>query len=229
MAVIRYGALVDGISGSVGGLTFRGTRSGPVLALRGRRLARWGAVSVESRAIMSRIAAGWVALDSDQRLGWVQAAGRLAESNRLGVRRRVGAYELFVRQNVWALSRGAALVEDIPAQVVRWPLGSVTLDLAALKIDVVTSWRAPGIVGVPAGEFRFFGKRTFRGAGRRGGGWVHLWDSAAAGSPHTFALWSYWSAACGAPEPGERFGVRVGFKAAGYLVAAPFELWGVGL
>lgn len=227
MAVIRYGALIDGISGSVGAVTFRGTRSGPVLALRGRRLARWGSASVASRAILSRIAEAWVGLDSDQRLGWVQAAGRLIEPNRLGVRRRVGGYELFVRQNVWALGRGAALVEDIPALVLRWPLETVELDLDPLQIDVVCSWRAPGPLGVPMGEFRFFGQRTFRGGGRRGGGWVHLSDPAAVGSPHTFQLWGSFSSTMGAPVPGERFGVRVGFKAAGYLVAAPFEIWGV--
>ncbi len=99
MAILRLGAVVNAISGSIGGTTFAHTKGGTVARAKPRQKKFLSAQHLVMRNIYSQLRIAWKALTPIQRQAWNVTALQLPRPNRLGQTTNLSGYLLFMKTN----------------------------------------------------------------------------------------------------------------------------------
>ena len=91
-------AIVGAASGRVGGVVFRKSKMGNVVAIGGR-LKRVSTPAQNVRTVaMATAQAGWKGLGDLERKAWRNAAGNRTYPDALGVKRNLSGYQLYMKQ-----------------------------------------------------------------------------------------------------------------------------------
>jgi len=109
MASVKYGVIITDIKGSVGGTTFKGSKSGPVIqnkitkadAVRAGRIQNQDGSPRNAlpNLNLSRNASAWRSLDPADRAAWVSAAPDFEFTNRYGDPYTPSGFQLYMSQN----------------------------------------------------------------------------------------------------------------------------------
>ena len=103
MAIFRPSALVQGISGSVGGVTFVNARGSKVVRFRPPKLRKNQTLpvldAIKSRAAFDATVKAWADLSEANRQNWRAAAPQFTFPNRLGQHRPISGFQFFIKVN----------------------------------------------------------------------------------------------------------------------------------
>jgi len=97
MAIFTPSHLIGAISGSIGSVTFKLTRNGPLLTKRPRKTRKHSQALHRSQSRWSTLLAHWQSLDYNERRTWLSLARVLSTTNRLGISRPRHAFRLFIQ------------------------------------------------------------------------------------------------------------------------------------
>lgn len=100
MALVKAGALVQAIAGSIGDSTYHVAGGGGYVKRRGRGPSRRSQLSGNKGGQFQRAAQGWSMLTEVERTAWRTAAARLTVSNKVGQQVRISGRSLFMSINV---------------------------------------------------------------------------------------------------------------------------------
>lgn len=102
MAVVKFGTIVTGLRGTVGGIIFTAGKSGPYIRTWAKPSNPFSEKQSSIRSIMATVAAGWIALSSAQKTAWDVFAALPAQelTNSLGIGYYVSGFSWFVKLNV---------------------------------------------------------------------------------------------------------------------------------
>jgi len=112
--IVRYGALVAQASGTLSGVTFSNRRGNAIAAAKSMPCNRKTSAQIQHQAAMSAAAAGWQALSGTERFNWKLYAAQHPRQNRLGVSRRLSAFQFYLMENVLRAQIGIALRTSPP-------------------------------------------------------------------------------------------------------------------
>lgn len=134
MAIIKLGVTVVGIRGSLGGITFTSSKSGPYAKAWATGSNPKTQKQQTGRSYLSNQAAGWRALTAAQRTAWDAWAALPAQAliNSLGVTYYASGYNWFTKCNIRVIRMGASPVVAPPtlarpsAPVINTMLFSIT-------------------------------------------------------------------------------------------------------
>jgi len=100
MAIVIYGAPVDELRGSIGGVTFSRTHAGPVAKLRTKPRVPFSTPATLSSQLLSFFSGNWnLTLTDQQRIDWNTLAANTIWQNRLGENYSPLGINLYVRAN----------------------------------------------------------------------------------------------------------------------------------
>ena len=108
MAIARLGAIVAGIAGSLGEVTFANARGALVLRKRQWPPNHHTAATTDRKHAYSQIWREWQGLDPDAKQSWYTAAASLKKTNRLGQSLPMQAWRLFFTAKIGPTFRGVA-------------------------------------------------------------------------------------------------------------------------
>ncbi len=115
MALVKFGAGVLGISGSIGGTVFAKNRSGSYIRQRTIPVNPNSPRQVQARSNIQALTQAWnAALTSVQRAAWGLYADSVNVLNRLGETISLSGYNMFIRSNACLLGAGQSRVDDAP-------------------------------------------------------------------------------------------------------------------
>lgn len=112
--IIRYGAIVSQASGTLAGITFSNRTGNAVAAAKSRPCDRKSEAQVAHQAAMSAAAKAWYALTPGQRFNWKLYAAQHVRQNRLGVSRRLSAFQFWLKENILLAQCGITLRTNPP-------------------------------------------------------------------------------------------------------------------
>lgn len=164
MAIIRLGAVVNAISGSIGGTTFAHTKGGTIARAKLRQTTKTKQNQLGLRNDMSRVRQAWRDLTEIQRVAWRTVALQLPRANRLGQHNVLSGYQLFMRTNMDGRISSEVFTNhpsftDPPAFISQAPIDT---------FDVVFSiangyfYSATTRVSTPNNLAAMYGARTFK-------------------------------------------------------------------
>jgi len=205
MAIMRPSAIVGDISGSIGGQTFVRSKAGLVISSRGRHTKTTNKAAIQNQATFQWVRAYWKKLTEEQRTQWVQAALIYPHTNRLGIKKPMSGFQMFIAQNKFN-NNGAIggyqqmkLTPSGSSFTVQWKLSSFSVVSGGLKGYSTIGGPYPlGVTGV------VYGARTFSNAPRRS--WFN-WK--VVGGGNLGSNLSFWDANVGDPEVGEQCWIKV--------------------
>ena len=151
MAIIKLGALVAGIRGTIGGVTFSAGPSGPFARLWSRGPTPQTEAALIVRGLISHLGAPWAGMTDQQRQDWTDfgLAPPETDTNSLGEIYFLTGWQWFVRVNRRRQSVGLPITTTVPtASGVAAPLTAVLTATALPAGAVEISWTADDI---PAG------------------------------------------------------------------------------
>lgn len=223
MAIFRSGPLIGAISGNLGGLCFVQTKAGPVIRKRNVRTKQTSNRQTLIRTAFSTNRARWRAITDNQRTAWRQSAASILLPNRLGVRRNLSGYQLYMKIATFANltpgfpPRGAPDDPPLFHTAPLWTLSNFAITPAGVATIEVQE-PIPSAIGSAA----VFCARTFSSAPRKSwfdfrfvGGVVFV-----AG---TIPI-NQWFDVIGAPSPGEQCWVQLWQTVDGLSYTAPQTL-----
>jgi len=116
MALIKYSSLVDGIRGTVGGVTFSANRAGPYAKEWAGPTNPRSSLQSKTRAQLGCLPTYWRALEQGERDGWDTWAADPAQekTNSLGEAYYVSGFNQFLACNIRMLTTDHALQETAP-------------------------------------------------------------------------------------------------------------------
>jgi len=117
MAIVTWGAMVSGVRGTIGGVTFSGNRQGPYVKAWAAPATRHGEYQVASRRVLSTNAQGWGAVSSAHKALWAGFAANIqqVQTNPFGVTYYLSGFQWYVKVNGWLASVGRGRVATPPA------------------------------------------------------------------------------------------------------------------
>lgn len=123
MALVKFGAGILGMTGSIGGNTFARNRSGNYVRARTKPVNPRSSLQNKVRSIIASLADRWSqVLDDAQRHTWNDYADGLNMKNRVGEDIHLSGYNHYIRSNSLLLRIGGTLVDagpgifELPAQ-----------------------------------------------------------------------------------------------------------------
>lgn len=118
MAIIKVGAPLSGIRGTLGGITYSANGSGPYVKQWAIPVNPGSSKQYRERGYQSRMPALWAALTEGQRDDWRSFAADPAQelTNSLGEAYYASGFNWYCKCNVRLLRTGRATVDDIPTQ-----------------------------------------------------------------------------------------------------------------
>lgn len=116
MAIVKFGALVDAVRGSIGGITFSAGGSGPLVKLYNRGPRKRSELQNTVRANLGTLIGYWRSLDQGQRDDWDTYAADPAQekTNSLGEAYYTSGWQWFCACNHNLLMREEDVIEDAP-------------------------------------------------------------------------------------------------------------------
>jgi len=139
MALIKLGALVANISGSIGGTTFARNRGGAYIRNRTVPLNPQSPRQVAIRQIFGSLSNLWsTTVTSVQRTAWELYAENVPLTNSLGEDRNVSGINMYQRGNSLLLDTNGVREDDGPTVFTKGPSISptITLDSAANELTI---------------------------------------------------------------------------------------------
>jgi len=215
MALIRYGSLVDKVSGALGGAVFRSSRAGHHVTARKAPSPKKVRSGASGRCLLSRAAADWRALTAAQQQVWEQMAHRLPQSNRVRQFRFRHGRQLFIQLDILELLAEQSALTTCPP-LLTWPLTcEVQIEQTSEQLNATWSVR----LGSTDSRFWVYGARTHRPghtrntrhpAQPRGSSprWHFLHSYVGPPNNAERLLTTYFAAQLGAPQAYEIIGVK---------------------
>jgi len=125
MAIVKFGAIVTGIKGKVGGQVFQGGRSATIFknkgnsigASSGRQTAYIGDDKSLSRTNFAIVTKHWASLTDGERTSWSALIGVWTFFDKFGDVYEGTAYQIFTAVNLNRLSLELALLDTAPIKV----------------------------------------------------------------------------------------------------------------
>ena len=115
MALMKYGAGIVQMSGSIAGTTFARNRFGNYARARTKPVNPKSSNQILVRAVLAELSTRWAqTLTAVQRTAWNLYASSVAMNNRLGESINLTGYNHYIRSNSWFLRMGRTLVDDGP-------------------------------------------------------------------------------------------------------------------
>lgn len=116
MAIIKFGTMVVGARGTIGGLIYTAGKAGPYVRPWAPTSNPRTAFQETSRSILSEVAREWSNASSAQQNDWDTYAAASAQelTNPLGETYFVSGFNWFCNCNSYRLARGAAVDHDAP-------------------------------------------------------------------------------------------------------------------
>jgi len=139
MALIKLGALVSNISGSIGGTTFARNRGGAYIRNRTVPLNPQSVRQTAVRQLFGQLSNVWsTTLTAAQRTAWETYAANVPLVNALGESRNVSGINMFSRGNALILDTAGTRVDNGPTIFTQGPsfTPTITLDEAADTLTV---------------------------------------------------------------------------------------------
>lgn len=201
MAIIKYGALVSGVRGTIGGVTFTAGKSGPYAKMWSRGANPRTELQSNDRLRMSLMPARWRALSDSEREAWDDWAALPAneQTNALGDAYYLSGWESFVRINVRLLRAGRSIRDDPPVESI--PAAPVIDTFTFAEVSTVPTVEIDYDPGeFPSGIDIVLRGTVFAGTARLAGysGW-RVVLAGIASPTGTYDFLSEWSALFGAP------------------------------
>lgn len=115
MALIKFGAGIAGMSGSIAGTTFAKNRYGSYARNKTKPVNPNTAAQIAVRSAVSYLSQYWFnSMTATERAAWAQYAANVAVTNRLGESIYLTGFNHFVRSNSTLQNLGLPLVVDAP-------------------------------------------------------------------------------------------------------------------
>jgi hypothetical protein len=132
MALIKFGAIIVDSRGSIGGMTIKGTRAGPVMQRKAAPVRTLSQLTSINRSRLADLSKDWFNnLDVGQRDDWRALAEANPVPNTWGDEFPLSGIAMFVRVNLTLYSVGETKIFDAPANQSVTALASVTLSVTA--------------------------------------------------------------------------------------------------
>jgi hypothetical protein len=175
MAIFRESPFTPGLTGSIGGVTARTGRSGPVLEIRPRPCYKNTAAQAAWRADFARVATAWRNLGDEQHAAWAAAAAVYPHTNRLGLKTQISGWNLYVKTNLQIAASGGSPSGDVPGQLSPIPVGGAFyLEASGPPIDVTLYCPDPGVAGNLSVLYKF-GRSFAQGVNAPARAWGTPW------------------------------------------------------
>jgi hypothetical protein len=122
MARVKFGSLVSGLSGSIGGSTFQQSLYGNILRSRPRNNKTNSAAQFKARTYMTQCQAGWKALTPADRVQWDQFIAFSGASINRDRAVLLSGHALYLKYNYARLASGFTLLNSLVyASAPAWP------------------------------------------------------------------------------------------------------------
>ncbi len=158
MASIRFSPMIGSAAGSIGGITLRNARGGPVASNRALPTRPATDAQLASQALFQSVYRAWAALSAANRLTWTTAALTTATTNRVGLARPRTARELYFATALPMAYAGVTLPTAFAKPVYSQPYATVR----AVAIGAEEIYISMDAYSVPTGQaFSIYGARTF--------------------------------------------------------------------
>lgn len=144
MAIIKMGTIVVGIRGTVGGLTFTNSRSGPVAKAWSRPTRTVTGKQSDQRVKLSGWPGQWRALSSADKTAWNDWANLpdQEKTNSLGETYTISGWNWYLTVNTWREMQGLAALSTPP--VGAWPsipgISDVTFENSGGVTELTIEW-----------------------------------------------------------------------------------------
>ena len=137
MAILKFGTLVVGIRGTVGGLTFTANKSGPVARAWSRGANPHSLLQSQSRNLISSIAASWSGVIPAFRTLWDEFAADPAQElyNAFGDPYYISGMLWYQKINRWRAVAGDIIITTPPTTAKPIPPAITTLVVSAGDVD----------------------------------------------------------------------------------------------
>ena len=140
MATFLPSPLFGSISGSLGPLTFKLTRSGPVLSRRPTQPRYRSPKQRKSAARFHNLCLEWHALTPAQRLSWASFATHLPRVNALGIPRSLSGFQHFISHNTPAYTLSLPIISDPPPLTQLPSIRENTMFILGVKFTPIVPW-----------------------------------------------------------------------------------------
>ena len=196
MALVRLGAGITDIRGSIGGTTFSKNRFGNYMRARTTPVNPRSQRQLTMRAIVASVSAAWSGvLTVFQRAAWEVYADSIVVSNKLGEQVKLTGFNQYIRTNSFNLQNGGARIDDGPI-ILTLPgadtLFDVVVDEASQELEVTfdesLNWvdQSAGLMGVYMSKPQSAGTTFIQGPWRLAGT-INGDDTTAPTSPETMS------------------------------------------
>lgn len=156
MAIIRTGPIVQGISGSLGGLIFATGRTTQTARTRPKHRSSTTDKALAARARVTTQMLAWRSISTTDKLAWRNAANQFQFTDSLGQRRNLTPFQLFVKMRSYTTTFG-------PKPAI--PFGPVTSSLLTLSLTTsITTYGIRAHMTYRAAETAdvlIYGRRSF--------------------------------------------------------------------
>lgn len=169
MALIQTSPLVQGISGSVGGVNFASSSRGSYVRARGLHCDVRSEKQLECRRTLDYVRIKYRALTWTQRKQWQAKAQSIYFTDRLGFRKHPSAYHLFLKFNMLMANWGFT-VQMSPPLLLVWPSPIDVVPTFTTAPSYTFTWVLPP--GYGAVHCFVYGSRQFR---ESGSDWFSNW------------------------------------------------------
>lgn len=167
MAIYRSGGLAAGLSGALGGVVFVEARGSKVVrhrptTVRKIQRARAPATSEPAAALQAAIN-GWFALSDEVRQAWKTEASNVTFPNRLGQRRSISGYQLYLKVNILRAYATIAVMTAAPGTDRPTTITSLVVDASVADgLDITLNPNNPfgGVPIIIYGSVRWSGVVT---------------------------------------------------------------------
>lgn len=133
MAVIRPGALVGAISGTVGSVVFVIGRAGAVVHPRPSRVKKETSFALRSRVSMYTLRRAWSSLTQLQKDAWQTRAALFLTTNAVGASSPISGFSLFIKVNLETRLDSESFIPD-----------PTSFPVSAPPTNIVTTFSASG-------------------------------------------------------------------------------------
>jgi hypothetical protein len=102
MALVKLNPFIQGVSGSIGGLTFARVKNAQTARIRPKHRTPRTPTAITARARVTTQMLAWGGIPDAERLGWIQAAQHYTFIDALGQKRNLSPFNLFVKMRSYA-------------------------------------------------------------------------------------------------------------------------------
>ena len=182
MALIRLSSLIGSISGSLGPITFRNTRNGPLATKRLTRTKQRSPAQQQSDSRWTALTRAWDNLTPANRLAWSTLARQLTHTNSLGVTYPRSGFALYTQHASPAYHASIPLPTTPPTY---GPLPQLTD--TSITFDVVTGYSIAFTSSgpIPLPQLLTFGSRPVCVPR------IHYLSPTKYPAPHVFKSWRF--------------------------------------